>query len=373
MNETIRASIPLPYKMDRLFFHPKASVRNKLARTQESKMHANTTPFRSLLVASFLLAGIASPFCEECQAARPSSRNVKSLRSQLKKPEKPAEPKKNDCDPAAVALPKIAETNAPLPPPVTVPPENMEQVSSTSIMDGDQEIIVQTVRGFTPSTKTIPASGPIVQFWGIALVDCPLFEQTGKRSSETLDGGSLIEQISALQSSRGEMAKIKIWNGTSWGGEYLVSTADLVRFQGGRDDVDAEGVEDLRTYYSLASQLEKRKVEVAQTAAGKNPHYDQLKALVTEFNANEEKVKRLTEQRDTTKGSRRTRLADELRRLEVQIQREKAQLKDVTAKFEAWKANHINDVTPDYAADPVIKSIQGQMATIKPRLASFGL
>ena len=329
-------------------------------------MNFGTTPFRSIPIA---LAGAVAAILSlaDCAwAARPSSRNAKSLSSQVKK---------EQTSTRSETMPKVAKKAPVAPDPAKDAPRasaGTPAVESVSSMDGDQEIIVETVRGFTPSTEKIPPSAKLVQFWGIVLADAPFFTEEGKRCDEKLPGGSLVEQIGSVRSSKGEMAKIYYWNGAVWKGVCLVSTADLVRFEGGRSEVDAEGVDDLRTYYMLVSALERRKAELIRLEASKNPFYADLKALSSSYNSNEKTIKKLTVGRDGAKGAKRAKLADELRRLEVQVQRQKIQIKELSSRYENWKTEH-GDVEINVDADSECAAIQAKMAAIKPGLASFGL
>ena len=122
-------------------------------------------------------------------------------------------------------------------------------------VDGERpaqaEVIVVTELGYTPSTQRIRASGTDITHWGVTLLQAPFFEKDGKRRAETLPGGTLVEQTAATSSSKGEMALCRFWRGSGWAGPFLVATADLVRFPGGRDEVDADELEVLLRYAEL--------------------------------------------------------------------------------------------------------------------------
>ena len=51
----------------------------------------------------------------------------------------------------------------------------------------------------------------------------------------------------------------RVWRGSSWSGPYLVATADLLRFSGGRDEVDADEFDVLLRYAGLNARAEARK------------------------------------------------------------------------------------------------------------------
>ena len=269
----------------------------------------------------------------------------------------PAEKKIQTADAGVSKAPSAPVEAAP-----SVPPAEEEE----------PEVIVETVRGYTPSTDTIRPSGPNIQYWGVTLKETALFEPDGKRREDKLAGGSLIEQVGGVKSSKGEMAKVRVWRGSAWAGVYLVSTADLIRFEGGREEVDAEGVADLCRYFSLSSRLERRKTELKQLAASKNPHYVELKSLATTYNANVEKAKRMTKERDHAKGAKRAQIADALRSLEIENKRVEIKVKALTKKYEAWKASHGVE-TVSFESDAQIRAIDAEMAKIKPKLTLFGI
>ena len=233
------------------------------------------------------------------------------------------------------------------------------------------EVIVENVRGYTPSTDRIRASGSDVTYWGVTIVDAPFYDRDGKLRDTKITGGTLIEQTGAKSSSKGEMAICRIWRNGNWAGSYLVSTADLIRFDGGREEVDADDVDNLCRYYGLSAAFERRKEELVQRAAAANPHYAELKRKATAYNEHRKRAEELTAKRDRVKGAERNNIIAELTRLKNAEAKEAAEVQALTKKYEDWKAAHPSRINPE--ADSVCQGYLRQMDELKPKLRVFGL
>ena len=137
----------------------------------------------------------------------------------------------------------------------------------------------KVVLDYTPSTTRIPSSGDDVTHWGMAIHLAPFFTKTGKRMDRLLPGGTLIEQITTTVSPDGEFSVCRLWDGKAWSEPFLVSTADLIRFPGGRDEVDADELEILARYHALHADMAARRVELTRAAVDANPHAAPLREL----------------------------------------------------------------------------------------------
>ena len=234
-------------------------------------------------------------------------------------------------------------------------------------------VIVENVRGYTPSTERIRASGRDVTYWGVTIVDTPFYDRDGKLRDEKLPGGTLVEQTASTKSSRGEMALCRIWRNGNWAGSYLVATSDLIRFDGGREKVDANDVDNLCAYYGLNAAFERRKEELVQKAAAANPYFAELKQKATVYNEHRNRAKELTAERNTAKGAARNQIIAELTRLKNAEAREAAEVQSLTRKYEDWKKAHAATTQVNPATDPVCKGCLDKMENLKPKLAVFGI
>ena len=256
----------------------------------------------------------------------------------------------------------------------TVKPSNRQPPNSQPAPDaGEPEVIVENVRGYTPSTERIRPSGNDVTYWGVTIVDAPFYDRDGKLRDDKLAGGTLIEQTGAKSSSKGEMAICRIWRKSGWAGSYLVSTADLIRFDGGRDEVDADDVENLCRYYNYSAAVERRKEELVQKAASANPHYAELKRKATAYKEHQKRAEELTAKRDQAKGAERSKIIAELTQLKNAEAREASEVQALTRKYEDWKKSHPSVSGADPSADPVCRGFLNKMNELKPKLAVFGI
>ena len=275
----------------------------------------------------------------------------------------------SDAEPAAVESQDEGTGND-----STVKPSNRQTVKPSNETSGSQsepEVIVENVRGYTPSTERIRASGSDVTYWGVTIVDASFYDRDGKLRDTKILGGTLIEQTGAKSSSKGEMAICRIWRNGNWAGSYLISTADLIRFDGGREEVDADDVDLLCKYYTFSAAVERRKEELTKKAAGANPHYAELKRKATAYNEHKKRAEELTQKRDSAKGAERNKIIAELTQLKNAEAREAAEVQSLTRKYEDWKKAHPSMVNP--AADPICKGYLDKMAELKPKLSVFGL
>lgn len=231
---------------------------------------------------------------------------------------------------------------------------------------------VVTPLGYTPSVQRIPPSGADITHWGVTLQHAPFFEKDGKRRAEVLPGGTLVEQTDAMSSSKGEMALCRIWRGSGWAGPFLVATADLVRFPGGRDEVDADELEVLLRYAELNARAEERRKELTRLSVDANPHAAPLRRLKEAYDAARIEAERLTRERDTARDAERIRLGDELRRVKDQEPRMRRELESLARQYEAWKSSHAAPAAVP-AQDAQLQAIQAQMQALRPRLGNFGL
>ena len=253
-------------------------------------------------------------------------------------------------------------------------PTNRQTDKPTNETSGSQsepEVIVENVRGYTPSTERIRASGSDVTYWGVTIVDTPFYDRDGKLRDTKILGGTLIEQTGTTRSSKGEMAICRIWRNGNWAGSYLISTADLIRFDGGREEVDADDVDLLCKYYNYSAAVERRKEELTQKAAAANPYFTELKRKATAYNEHKKRAEELTAKRDQAKGTERSSIIAELTKLKNAESREAAEVQSLTRKYEDWKKAHPSTVNP--AADPICKGYLDKMAELKPKLTVFGL
>lgn len=256
-----------------------------------------------------------------------------------------------------------ADSELPPPPDAAPPPAAPAE---------QQQVVVQDVRGYTPSTEKIRSSGSGVQCWGVVVKDTDFYDKDGKHRDDLLAGGTLVEQTATSRSSIGEMALCRVWRGSFWAGSYLVSTANILRFDGTRDKVDAEGVELLCAYYKLNAAMERRKEALTRRAVEANPFGAKLRAAVTKMKDLEKKTAELTKRANAATGPQRNRLLDERRALIAEKTPIESEVKKLTASYEEWKKTH-NVPAADPANDAECQMLQKKMDSIRPELKAFGI
>ena len=223
------------------------------------------------------------------------------------------------------------------------------------------------------SLEKIPPSGDEVGRWGVICTDCGAFKPDGKRLPKKAPGGILVEIADAVRTSKGaEMAVCRLWDGHRWIGPYLIASTDLLMFEGGRDGILAEDVDNLLEYYRLFAERAARKAVLEQAAVDANPHAAKLRELSKENNDLAARVAELTEKRDEAKGAARVKIADELRRLETTATRLNQNMKRQLDLYNKWKATH-GQKEADLASDREYAALTRKLDALRPKVADFGV
>lgn len=223
------------------------------------------------------------------------------------------------------------------------------------------------------ATDAIPQSADDIIRWGVVSVESGVYQKDGKRLAVKAPGGSLTEISKMTFTSKGdEMALCYIWEGSKWVGPFLVPSRNIFMFEGTRSELLAEDVDGLMKYFKLNAALEARKQALEEEAVRANPHTARLRELNGESQAFAEKVKELTAKRDKATGGERTRISDELRRLETTATKNNAELAKQVKLYEEWKAKHpIAPKSPEN--DAKCRELMGAMQAMREGLGIFGL
>ena len=223
------------------------------------------------------------------------------------------------------------------------------------------------------SVEKIPvSSGDVVRF-GVIMYDAAAYKGDGKRLPKKAPGGTLVEISEAVATKKGaEMAKCVLWDGHRWVGPYLIAAIDLLMFEGGREGLLAEDIDNLLEYYRLNSELVARKEALEQAVINANPHAAQLREMTREYNALADRVKDLTAKRDESKGATRVKISEELRKLEALNTKKQQALKRQVNLYNKWKENHKQEAA-DFANDPKYVSIKRKMDELRPQVVEFGV
>lgn len=273
-------------------------------------------------------------------------------------------PQRVEKDQSRPPLPPRARSIEEIPPPavaVAPPPAPANPVYSA-----------ETVLSYTPSTARIPTSSGDVTHWGVTEKPASLYERNGKRLERQLPGGVLVEQVGTGNSSLGEVALCLIWEENRWQGPWLIDAANLFRFAGRRDEVDADELELLLRYCDLNGKIEERRQEILKGNIGDNPHFAPLRDLKLRYDASAARAKKLTAERDTAQGAERGQIADQLRQLKDEEVRLRRQIEELTVKYEDWKRGNARP-SADPSQDARIKALTAARQRLLPQLGNFGL
>lgn len=226
------------------------------------------------------------------------------------------------------------------------------------------------------STDKIPqsaGSGAVVA-WGIAVRDADVTLTGGRKAR--IAAGTLVEETATVGEGDNEASVCSVWSDGRWNGPARVAVTDLFRVPGTREDVDSEAVELLARFYHVKNEvagLEKKAVDPARAAIDANPHAEEYRRLYREHQAFQEKAKRLTAERDLATGSKRMKIADELRAMQHEGRELDNKIKAIDAKYKAWKKAHANDLAiTAQADDPRLESLRAELSELSAKVAPFG-
>ncbi len=253
-------------------------------------------------------------------------------------------------------------------------PSPSATVSPPAAAPSTSPVIVVHERGYTPSTQVVPSSGPGVSHWGVTVAEAAVFTPEGRRMELTLPGGTLIEQRGLTRTADGkEMALCRVWRHNRWTGPYLIATADLLRFAGTREEVDAEQVDALCRYYALNGMLEARRRELQPSPLDSYPQGAELRKAYADYQAAAAQARELTARLDTAQGAERARIADELRRIKNEVPRLQQRIETLNRQYKEWKARQPSAAAGNPADDPLVREIEQEMAALRPRLEGWGV
>lgn len=270
------------------------------------------------------------------EEAAPAQTQKPAQRRPVRAAASPNAPRARAAAPAARPIAKAAAEAEP----AAVTPAAREAAGAEPAQVADAPVEVVQVIQRRLSTDDVPQSSGDVIRWGVVMVESGVFHKDGRRLANKVPGGSLAEITKMASSSKGEMALCVLWDGRKWNGPFLVAASDICMFEGTREGMAADDVGKLVKYCRLNAALEARKQELREQEVNANPHAAKLRELDKKSQEFAEKVKALTERRDKAVGGERTRVADELRRLEATATKHNAEVARQVALYEEWKAKH---------------------------------
>lgn len=226
--------------------------------------------------------------------------------------------------------------------------------------------------GYEASISAIPESAPSVACWGVTKDAARILTKTGARAGRRVPAGVLAEAIRVFQVDGGrQLAEVRLWLSERWTAPVCIETSDMLLFEGGRGAIGRREVDALCGYYRLKREMERRRLELDQAASSGNPYAARLREMATAYGEKAQKAEELIARRDAAKGAERTRIANELRRMEVETTRDEMDLKRQTALYNEWKAKHGEKA--DYEADAEYRRIKAAFDECAAAVAPMGV
>lgn len=287
--------------------------------------------------------------------------------------ERPPKPAPKEEAPAAVAATvETSSGDGAVPPP---PHGVADSQARDPRADSPEETPQEAEERPAYSLETIPQSSGEVIRWAIVVKDSNAYSPDGKKIPGKAPGGTLAEITQAVVSKKKiEFAESRFWDAEKkkWHGPFLVATADLIMFEGTRENLLASDLDNLLKYYEANGILCGRKLALDQALVDANPHAEKLKNLSREYNEKAKLVEELTAKRDQARNAERIKYSDELRRLESEHTRLSSALSRQVELFNKWKENHSSDKA-DYDSDGKYRRAKAKMKELFPLVKDFGV
>ena len=215
----------------------------------------------------------------------------------------------------------------------------------------------QTVAGPVQAAEPPPAmSGVYIakmnepSNWGITTGSTSVYTPQGDRKG-VVKGGEIFRFKKLVKSSQGAMV-LCVFLDLPTNREYLIKKRYALLFTGELDKLSQDQRGALKRYYSLRGEIAERKRTLLENEGKKNPYFESYQKLYKSYITLTEKAKRLNTASETKTGLQREAITEELRRMHVEEAALKKKYDAVRSKYNAWKADHPQDLGKGVDSDP---------------------
>ncbi len=273
----------------------------------------------------------------------------------------------------AAALPVVrmpedvaAQAQAPQPVPPAAEPETEPPPPAAEAAAETSAAAPQAVGA--PPLYTPPPPDPAAASWGVVLHRAPHSGVKGNPLGP-LPVGTVVEIQELLPTAEGDMAVCVIDDGGQWKGPVMIGLNHLVRFEGPLTDAPPEAVDLLYRYYRLRERIDARREAHRQRTASANPHAAAHARAVADQRAFDERVRRLTAQRDAASGPRRSQLIDQLHGMQAEGTRLRLNVEEARAKRDAWARE--NPQPANGPGDPELEGWIEELRRLEPEVKRY--
>jgi len=241
--------------------------------------------------------------------------------------------------------------------------QNRDAPAATNNISVDEIPAGPNIPIYTP-----PAPDPDAISWGV-LVRNASHRGLGGNNLGRLDAGTVMSIQKLVPSDKGDAALGLIDTGGDWKGPALVGLENLLRFDGSLDAAPTEAVGLLCRYYQLRSQVERRRGELRRQRENRNPYNEPYRTAAAALRSFDERVIKLTKQRDEASGVERGKLIDTLHGMKSERTRLRLNVEESEKRRKGWDAQN-----PEPATAPVDKQLEqwqnelARLGTMKKRV-----
>lgn len=217
------------------------------------------------------------------------------------------------------------------------------------------------------AVETIKFLGP-KQGWGFVARESAYYSLAGKNSG-VVRAGDLFKYSDVRESSKNDMLVAVIRGASGWGAPCLLPCDAVAAYEGDPEQVDIQIVGNLRAYFLTKGKLESRQEDLLQQEYQKNPHYRAYQQAAQEYNASLETALQMEQEASTLTGIDKVRADEALREFKYNQVELQHRLNGVAQQYRLWKAR--NPVEPAEIRDPQLDELRRELAAIKSKVADL--
>ncbi len=200
--------------------------------------------------------------------------------------------------------------------------------------------------------------------WGILAEAARAYSDSGQ-PQDRYAGGTVVEILSGHNSSSGRLLRCRVLVRQDWVDGLFFAEDAVVRFEGGFADAPHAERDQLIEYFQLKDKVATRRAELQEQVVRSNPHFSEYQAAARAMMEHQECTQDLAARRDAATGMQRSRLEDELRRLNAGRAEVQRRFKAVDEPYRRWRAENVEGSDAS-AADPRIRDWERRMEALEP-------
>lgn len=205
--------------------------------------------------------------------------------------------------------------------------------------------------------------------WGVLAEEAQTYGEDGKIRVK-LPAGSVVEKMEEKNSSNGRMYVCRVLLNRRWQPGFVLKASAVVMFAGPFADAPKAPSDKVIRYFQLQGFIEARTAVLREEHLKSNPYFNAYKKAATDYTEFQDKVKKLTADRDSAQGMARSKIASELDRLRTNETKLRTALEKAEGPYKKWKDQH-GDGYDTVMNDENIAKWSAEMQDLRPEVSEM--